>query len=136
MFPQLAEHYAMLVGFLTRKLQTQGVPHTAQFIKDITAGYDLALFNHIWIDQDKWGALEGKLMNFLKVMYPNIKIWQNASNVKANESYLCSIDLDGICGDIVHVLRNGETHWTISGDYDLRDEDLIEVLCKAFFAKN
>lgn len=49
--------------------------------------------------------------------------------------YLCTIDLEALGGDLVSIWRDGSIYWGISGDYDLRDESLIEILAKAYFLK-
>lgn len=56
-------------------------------------------------------------------------------NIKDPAFYLCTIDLDALGGDLVSIWRDGSTYWGISGDYDLRDESLIEILAKAYFLK-
>jgi hypothetical protein len=49
--------------------------------------------------------------------------------------YLATIDLGGIGGDLAVVWRTGTVYWAISGDYDIREEALINFLTKAYFAK-
>jgi hypothetical protein len=58
-------------------------------------------------------------------------IWQN-ENV-GNAKYpqlLCSADLHGIGGDVVHLWRDGQTWWPMSGDYSLEDEEMVEAILR------
>lgn len=49
--------------------------------------------------------------------------------------YLATVDLGGIGGDLAAIWRTGTVYWGISGDYDQREEELIEVITKAYFIK-
>jgi hypothetical protein len=76
---------------------------------------------------------------FLELLKTNLKdhfgehcrVWQN-SNV-GNKEYpqlLCSTDLRGYGEDVVHMWRDGQTWWPISGDYSLKDEEMAEVILR------
>ena len=59
------------------------------------------------------------------------RAWQN-SNVGRKEypQLLCSADPRGIGGDTVHLWRDGQTWWPMSGDYSLDDEQMVEAILK------
>ena len=59
------------------------------------------------------------------------RTWQN-KNVGSDEypQLLCSADLRGIGGDTVHLWRDGQTYWPMSGDYSLDDEQMVEAILR------
>jgi hypothetical protein len=76
---------------------------------------------------------------FLELLTKNLKahfgerctVWQNnhVSNPKYPQ-YLCSADLRGYGGDTVHLWRDGQTWWPMSGDYSLKDEEMAELILR------
>ena len=77
--------------------------------------------------------------SFLELLTRNLKnhfgenclVWQN-ENVGSKEypQLLCSVDPRGIGGDVVHLWRDGQTWWPMSGDYSLTDEEMVEAILR------
>ena len=59
------------------------------------------------------------------------RVWQN-ENVGRKEypQLLCSADPRDIGGDTVHLWRDGQTWWPMSGDYSLDDEQMVEAILR------
>jgi hypothetical protein len=59
------------------------------------------------------------------------KVRQNSNVGKAEyPQYLCSADLRGYGGDTVHLWRDGQSWWPMSGDYSLKDEEMAELILR------
>ena len=121
--------------FLLNKITGLKVKNPQKIVDEVNDNHEKSMMKNIWITQDLWKTIESQFLNYLKIFYPNIKIWQNNFVLEMDRLYLCSIDLEGMCGDIAHLNRDGEVYWTVSGDYDIRDEELIDILCKSFLFK-
>lgn len=62
----------------------------------------------------------------------SFRMWQNKDHINSGNypQYLCSADLRGLGGDVVHLWRDGQTWWPASGDYSLEDEENAELLLR------
>ncbi len=92
-----------------------------------------------WIQEAAWiyprddeRFIELLTKNLKKYFGENCQVWQKKNHVGNSEypQYLCSSDLRGIGGDVVHLWRDGQTWWPIAGDYSLKDEEMAEVILR------
>lgn len=92
-----------------------------------------------WIQEAAW-IYPSDDERFFELLKKNLKkhfggnchAWQNEDHLKSGKypQYLCSADLRGIGGDVVHLWRDGQTWWPIAGDYSLKDEEMAEVILR------
>ena len=91
-----------------------------------------------WIQESAWiypkqdkQFLELLTRNLKAHFGENCKIWQNGNVGKAEyPQLLCSADLRGYGGDTVHLWRDGQSWWPMSGDYSLKDEEMAELILR------
>ena len=91
-----------------------------------------------WMQEAAWVYPEQD-KKFIELLTKNLRayfgegcrVWQNShtSNPKYPQ-YLCSVDLRGYGGDTVHLWRDGQSWWPMSGDYSLRDEEMAELILR------
>jgi len=62
----------------------------------------------------------------------SFRMWQNRFKDEPvpYPQYLCSADLRGIGGDVVHLWRDGQSWWPMAGDYSLDDEEQVELILR------
>ena len=70
--------------------------------------------------------------NLKKYFGENCTVWKGSNSERKSEypQYLCSADLRGIGGDTVHLWRDGQTWWPMSGDYSLDEEEMVESILR------
>jgi len=80
-----------------------------------------------WIHKKDDDAFIKKLVEHMKRHFPDMRIWRNKYGAKEDyPMYLASMD-PGVGGDTVHLWRDGQTWWPMTGDYSFDDENKIEL---------
>jgi hypothetical protein len=91
-----------------------------------------------WMQESAW-IYQKEDKKFLELLTKNLrayfgescKVRQNSNVGKAEyPQYLCSADLRGYDGDTVHLWRDGQSWWPMSGDYSLKDEEMAELILR------
>jgi hypothetical protein len=92
-----------------------------------------------WFRVSAWIYPKGE-ERFMPMLSENLKrhfgenclVWQSEAlkERKTYPQYLCTADPRGIGGDVVHLWRDGQTWWLMTGDCSLDDEDMVEAILK------
>ena len=93
-----------------------------------------------WIYPERDEAFLKKLLETFRAIpgWEHTEVYQSQHILKhrtngelTNPQYLATMDPKGIGGDKVHLWRDGQTWWPMSGDFSFADEDLIESTFKS-----
>ena len=92
-----------------------------------------------WMQNAAW-IYPKKDAEFLPLLLKNLtahfgedcSLRQNERFQKSGEypQYLCTVDPRGIGGDVWHAWRSGQGWWPMSGDYSLKDEEMVEIILR------
>ncbi|HUU62511.1 MAG TPA: hypothetical protein VMX96_01100 [Dehalococcoidia bacterium] len=80
-----------------------------------------------WVYADEDGDFLPKLLNTMKDHFRGYAQWQSNIHLQEYPQYLCSAKFNGGTNDIVHLWRDGQTWWQISGEFRAKEEDNVEL---------
>ena len=92
--------------------------------------------NKKWCGQSAWVYADEdvnflpRLLKTMKDRFPNYIQWQSNIHLDEYPQYLCSAKFGGGKDDVVHLWRDGQTWWPISGKFRTKEKDKIELILR------
>ena len=83
-----------------------------------------------WIYSDEDGDFLPMLLETMKHYFHGYAQWQSNIHLEDYPQYLCSAKFNGGSDDIVHLWRDGQTWWQISGEFRVKEEDNVELVLR------
>jgi inner membrane protein involved in colicin E2 resistance len=83
-----------------------------------------------WVYPDEDGDFLPMLLKTMKDHFRGYAQWQSNIHLDEYPQYLCSAKFNGGSDDIVHLWRDGQTWWQISGEFRAKEEDNVELVLR------
>ena len=89
-----------------------------------------------WFGQSAWVYADEDvdfipgLLKTMKNHFQSYVQWQSNIHLQEYPQYLCSAKFDGSKEDVVHLWRDGQTWWPISGKFSTKEKDNVELILR------
>ena len=80
-----------------------------------------------WVYADEDGDFLPSLLKTMEDHFRGYAQWQSNIHLQEYPQYLCSAKFNGGTNDIVHLWRDGQIWWQISGEFRAKEEDNVEL---------
>ena len=96
----------------------------------MTNNYKKWLSQSAWVYADEDGDFLPSLLKTMKDHFQRYVQWQSNIHLQEYPQYLCSAKFEGGKDDVVHLWRDGQTWWPISGKFSTKEKDSVELILR------